>query len=161
MGFSPQISNFPSQQGSPPSRIYCQKSNLCIFNLIDQFSNHFLSASASCYFSNLLWLYIYIYILWGPKNGLQQMPPLYNAYGAEVLRSKFYKDKQNWSSETNLLKTWLIWNPVFTTIPFNRKLTIKTTCNLVILRSRSSDPLNSIFDWVNLKSHLAIPFNKK
>jgi len=72
LGFSPQISNFPSQQGSPPSRIYCQKSNLCIFNLIDRLSNHFLSASASCYFSNLLWLYIYIYILWGPKNGLQQ-----------------------------------------------------------------------------------------
>jgi hypothetical protein len=72
LGFSPQISNFPSQQGSPPSRIYCQKSNLCIFNHIDQFSNHFLSASASYYFSNLLWLYIFIYILWGPKNGLQQ-----------------------------------------------------------------------------------------
>jgi hypothetical protein len=77
LGFSPQISNFPSQQGSPPSRIYCQKSNLCIFNLIDQFSNHFLSASASCYFSNLIWLYIFIYILWGPKNGLQQLLQLY------------------------------------------------------------------------------------
>jgi len=38
--------------------------------------------------------------LWGPKNGLQQMPPLYNAYGAAwVLRSKFYKDKQNWTSQ--------------------------------------------------------------
>jgi hypothetical protein len=75
LGFSPQISNFPSQQGSPPSRIYCQKSNLCIFTLLDQFSNHFLSASASCYFPNLLWLYIFIYILWGPKNGLQQYLP--------------------------------------------------------------------------------------
>jgi hypothetical protein len=103
LGFSPQISNFPCQQGSPPSRIYYQKFHLCIFNLIDQFSNHFLSASASCYFSNLLWLYIFIYILWGPKNGLQQMPPLYNAYGAEVLRSKFYKDKP----KTELPK--LIW----------------------------------------------------
>ena len=30
---------------------------------------------------------------------------------------------------------WLIWNSVFTTIPFNPKLTIKTMCNLVILRS--------------------------
>jgi hypothetical protein len=29
----------------------------------------------------LLLLYIFFY-LWGPKNGLQQMPPLYNAYGA-------------------------------------------------------------------------------
>jgi len=35
-----------------------------------------LSASASCYFSNLLWLYIFIYILWGPKNGLQHSPVL-------------------------------------------------------------------------------------
>jgi len=72
LGFSPQISNFPCQQGSPPSKIYYQKFHLCIFNLIDQFSNHFLSASASCYFSNLIWLYIFLYILWGPKNGLQQ-----------------------------------------------------------------------------------------
>ena len=40
-------------------------------------------------------IYIFFY-LWGPKNELQQMPPLYNAYGAAwVLRSKFYKDKQN------------------------------------------------------------------
>ena len=78
MGISPKNSNFPSQQVFPPSRIYCQKSNLCIFNLIDQFSNHVLSASASCYFSNLLWLYIFIYILWGPKNGLQQPPSLRN-----------------------------------------------------------------------------------
>jgi hypothetical protein len=44
-----------------------------------------------------IYIYIFLYIyLWGPKNGLQQMPPLYNAYGAAwVLRSKFYKDKQN------------------------------------------------------------------
>jgi hypothetical protein len=35
----------------------------------------------------------YFLFLWGSKNGLQQMPPLYNTYGAEILRSKFYKDK--------------------------------------------------------------------
>jgi len=33
--------------------------------------------------------------MWGPKNGLQQMLSLYNTYGAETLRSKFCKDKQN------------------------------------------------------------------
>ena len=49
-------------------------------------------------FSNFFQLYIYIFIfifVWGPKNRLQQMPPLYNTYRAGVLRSKFYKDKQN------------------------------------------------------------------
>jgi hypothetical protein len=40
----------------------------------------------------------------GPKNGLQQMPPNYNTYEAKTLSSKFCKDKQNWSSETGLLK---------------------------------------------------------
>jgi hypothetical protein len=71
----------------------------------------------------------------GPKNGLQQMPPLYNTYEAGVLRSKFNKDKQNWTSETDLVEAWLIWNSVFIAIPFNPKLTIKTMFNLVILRS--------------------------
>jgi hypothetical protein len=48
------------------------------------------------FFLLLLLLLLYFFYLWGPKNGLQQMPPLYNAYGAAwVLRSKFYKDKQN------------------------------------------------------------------
>lgn len=45
--------------------------------------------------STLFWfffLFIFLF-LWGSKNGLQQMPPLYNTYGAEILRSKFYKDK--------------------------------------------------------------------
>jgi len=43
---------------------------------LTDFPTIFLSASASCYFSNLLWLYIFIYILWGPKNGLQHSPVL-------------------------------------------------------------------------------------
>jgi len=73
------------------------------------------------------------------------------------LRSKFCKDKQNW---IDLLKVWLIWNSVSISILFNLKLMIKTMCNLVILRSWSGDPLNSVFDWVNLKSHLAISFNQ-
>ena len=45
--------------------------------------------------------------MWGPKNGLQQMPPLYNTYEAKTLCSKFCKDKQNWSSEIGLLKLGL------------------------------------------------------
>jgi len=32
------------------------------------------------------------------------MPPNYNTYEAKTLSSKFCKDKQNWSSETSLLK---------------------------------------------------------
>ena len=48
------------------------------------------------------------------------MPPLYNAYGAEVLRSKFYKDKpQNGTPETDLVEAWLIWNLSFTAILLN------------------------------------------
>jgi hypothetical protein len=31
--------------------------------------------------------------------------------------------------------------------------------NSVIIRSQFGDPLNSVFGWVNLKSHLTIPFN--
>jgi hypothetical protein len=30
----------------------------------------------------LLLLLLLLFYLWGPKNGLQQMPPFYNAYGA-------------------------------------------------------------------------------
>ena len=37
----------------------------------------------------------FVFFLWGPKNRLQHMPPLYNTYRAGVLHSKFYKDKQN------------------------------------------------------------------
>ena len=52
--------------------------------------------SVQILFFFLLLLLLFFFYLWGPKNGLQQMPPLYNAYGAAwVLRSKFYKDKQN------------------------------------------------------------------
>jgi len=123
------------------------------------------TSSSHCYhfwisYEHIFFYFFVFFFVSGPKNELQQMPPLYNTYEAKTLHNKFCKDKQNWSSKTNLLKTWLIWNSVFTTIPFNRKLTIKTMCNLVILRSRSSDLLNSVFDWVNLKSHLAIPFNQ-
>jgi len=54
------------------------------------------------------------------------MPSLYNTYGAGVLRSKFYKDKQNWTSETDLVEVWSIWNFFFTSILLNRKTMIKT-----------------------------------
>jgi hypothetical protein len=39
------------------------------------------------------------------------MPPLYNTYRAKTLRSKFCKDKQNWSSETGLLELGRPENP--------------------------------------------------
>jgi uncharacterized protein YhaN len=42
-----------------------------------------------------LFCFIYLVIYGVPKNGLQQMPPLYNTYGAGILHNKFYKDKQN------------------------------------------------------------------
>jgi hypothetical protein len=42
--------------------------------------------------------------------GYDSCPLFYSAYGAKILRSKYCKDKQNWSSETGLLKIWLTWN---------------------------------------------------
>jgi hypothetical protein len=42
-----------------------------------------------------------------PKIGYDSCPPLYNAYGAKILCSKYCKDKQNWSSEIGLLDIWL------------------------------------------------------
>jgi len=87
-------------------------------------------------------------------------PPLYNAYKAKTLCSKFCKNKLNWTFKTDFLKAWLIWSSIFAANLFNQELTIKTVYNLVILRSRSGDPLNSIFGWVNLKSHLTILFNQ-
>ena len=87
-----------------------------------------------------------------PKNGLQQMPPLYNTYGAWILRSKFYKDKQNWTPETDLVGARLLWNFVLTAILLNPKTMIKT----VISRSL----LVISFNPKNLESHLAILLNQ-
>jgi hypothetical protein len=43
------------------------------------------------FFFFLFFFLFFIFV--GIQNGLQQMPPLYNTYGAEILCSKFYKDK--------------------------------------------------------------------
>ena len=89
------------------------------------------------------------------------MPPLYNTYGAWVLRSKCYKDKP----KTELPK--LIWSKLdwyetlsFVTILLSPK---NHDRNLVISRSLSSDPLNPYFSLINMeihpRSHLVISFN--
>jgi hypothetical protein len=198
LNFSLQIEfSFPTGLSS-----YCQIFNLCILSSLINFSDHFLSTSASYYylFFNFFRLYIYLCIIiiviiviiiilfilfyyllllffcyyyiffififififvWGPKNGLQQMPPLYNAYGAGVLRSKFYKDKPNWTPEIDLVEAWSIWNFVFTAILLSPKKNYDQ--NLVISRSLSGDPLNSNFSLINMEFHsrslLAISFN--
>ena len=51
--------------------------------------------------------YIYIYYA-GTQKWVTQMPPLYNTYEAETLCSKFCKDKQNRTFETDLIEVWLI-----------------------------------------------------
>jgi hypothetical protein len=61
------------------------------------------------------------------------MAPLYNAYGAKILRSKFCKDKQNWSFETSLLEIWWTYN-------FNR--TQGPVCGWAKLISLSPIPFN-------------------
>ena len=118
MGFSPQNLNFPSQQGFHPSRIYCQKSIFVFLTSLTNFSDHFLSASACYYFFSDLFGYLF---LWRPENRLQQMPPLYNAYGVGALRNKFYKDNPNWTPKTDLVEAWSIWNSFFTAILFGLK----------------------------------------
>jgi len=67
------------------------------------------------------------------------MPPLYNAYGARILRSKFYKDKP----KTELPK--LIWS----------KFDWSETC---LLQQSSLAPKNYDQNLVILRSLLAISF---
>jgi hypothetical protein len=57
------------------------------------------------------------------------MPSLYNTYGAKTLRSKFCKDKQNYISDTNLLKAWLTRNPI------RRFLYIKAGCLCLLIKA--------------------------
>jgi len=66
------------------------------------------------------------------------MPPLYNAYGAKTLRSKFCKDKQNWTFNLDLLKTGLIWNSIFIAIWFQPG-------NWLSWEPDLGAPLNSVF----------------
>ena len=49
--------------------------------------------------------------MWGPRNGLQQMPPLYNTYGAKILNSKCYKERQNENFDTILVQLGWLENP--------------------------------------------------
>ena len=63
MDFSPKNSNFLFQRGSHHTRIYCQRSDLCILNFLDQFSDHLLSASACYYFFWSFWLFILLILL--------------------------------------------------------------------------------------------------
>ena len=75
------------------------------------------------------------------------MPPLYNTYGAWILYSKFYKDKQNWTTVTKifgpLTLVILTWNSIWD--PFWRSLLTKKI---------------HICSFANLKSHLAISFSQ-
>jgi hypothetical protein len=80
-----------------------------------------LASSSHCYifcniflFSCILFYFILFYLrekkcelVNNPKMGYDSCPPLYNAYGAKILCSKYCKDKQNWSSEIGLLDIWL------------------------------------------------------
>jgi hypothetical protein len=65
------------------------------FRFWEQHAGRERTMSTLFWFYLFIYYYLYLFYLWGSKNGLQQMPPLYNTYRARVLRSKFYKDKQN------------------------------------------------------------------
>jgi len=49
------------------------------------------------------------------------MPSLYNSYEEKTLHSKFCKDKQNKTSKTDLIKTWLTRNSIFTVISYQSR----------------------------------------
>ena len=68
MDFSPKNSNFLFQRGSHHTRIYCQKFNPCIFNLLNQFFWPFSERFCLLLFFFISFGYLF---LWGPENGLQ------------------------------------------------------------------------------------------
>ena len=90
MGFSPQNLNFPSKQGPHPSNIYCQNP---IFVFLYSLTN-FLSTSASCYFSNLLWLFI-LFIFVGTRKWVTTLLIL-NAFIISVRVDRATKHYKIW-----------------------------------------------------------------
>ena len=125
----------------PTGLFICQKYTIKFQSLyflisLTNFSDYFLSALTSyCYYYFLqflptiyLYLYLYYFIIiliffifififvWGPKNKLQQMLPLYNTYGAGVCVVSFIKinktELPNWSCRSLIdLKPCLYNNP--------------------------------------------------
>ena len=90
------------------------------------------------------------------------MPPLYNTYGAWVLRSKCYKDKPK-TELPKLIWSKLDWSETLSFITILLSPKKNHDRNLVISRSLSSNPLNSYFRLINMeihpRSHLVISFN--
>jgi len=69
LGFSPQNSNFLLNMALILQE-YTVKNPIFVFlTSLTDFSDHLLSASASCYFSNLLWLFILFHLFGDPKMG--------------------------------------------------------------------------------------------
>jgi len=58
-----------------------------------------------CFMLSSFFFGIFTFVVRGSKNGLQQMPLLYNIYRVKTLHSKFCKDKQKGTSKTDLLTT--------------------------------------------------------
>ena len=120
-------------------KIYCKISIFVFSNLLNQFfwpfsersnllllllffrisSDHIFIFIFILYIILLFFKYFIIFIfifVWGPKNGLQQMPPLYNTYGAGVCIVSFIKINKiellNWSCRSLIdLKPCLYSNP--------------------------------------------------
>ena len=144
------------------SKIYCKISIFVFSNLLNQFfwlfserSNlllllFFFTISSDhififilyiiLLFFNILIFFIFIFIfifVWGPKNRLQQMPPLYNTYGAGVWVVSFIKINKtellNWSC-----RSLIDLKPCLTSILFNPKLRSKLS-HLEIPSWRSSE----------------------
>ena len=138
MGYSPQISNFPCQQGFPPSRIYYQKFHLVFLTLLTNFPTIFWALPPPVIFLTSFG-YIFLYIFCGdPKMGYNRCPLFIMLTEQRFCAVSFIKINQNWAPKTDLVGARLLWSFVLTSILLNPKTMIK----IYYLEIPSGDLLN-------------------
>ena len=96
----------------------------------------------------------------GPKNRLQQMPHVYNTYGAKTLCSKFCKGKYNYIFDTDLLKAWLTRNPIRRFLYFKAKMQCVVGLNWDPFRRSPLTRTKILCGWAKLRFLSPIPFNQ-
>jgi hypothetical protein len=75
---------------------YTVKNPIFVFlTSLTDFSDRLLSASASCYFSNLLWLFILFHLFGDPKMGYNRCPLFIKLTEQRFCAVSFIKINQN------------------------------------------------------------------